>query len=289
MPDRSGALREAPVEAGASVVRSVRRMERSVRVEAYTSFAGVYDLFMDNVPYEEWCRQILKIFSEHGIREGIVADLGCGTGNLTERLSRSGFDMIGIDHSEEMLEIALEKKEKSGEDILYLCQDMRSFELYGTCRAIVSRCDAINYITEFKDLVSVFRLVNNYLDPDGIFVFDVNTVRKYEEILADHTIAENRSIGSFIWENSYDPETRINEYDLTLFIREEGQKERFRRFTETHFQRSYTVEELKQAAFQAGLQWLDCVDADTLTMPDDSAERLLITLGEYGKRKDRDE
>lgn len=258
-------------------------------MEAYTGFARVYDLFMDNVPYEEWCAQLLKIFEEHGIREGIIADLGCGTGSLTERLSAHGFDMIGIDNSIDMLEIALEKKLKSHEDILYICQDMRSFELYGTCRAIVSRCDAMNYITEYKDLVKVLRLVNNYLDPNGIFIFDVNTVRKYEEILADNTIAENRDIGSFIWENSYDPETRINEYDLTLFIRTEENKERFRRFTETHFQRAYSVEELKQAAFEAGMQWLDCVDADTLAMPDKSAERLLITLGECGKRREEDE
>ena len=255
-------------------------------MEAYTSFAEVYDLFMDNVPYDAWCAELVKILKEYDISDGIVADLGCGTGSLTERMAAKGFDMIGIDSSADMLEIAMEKKMKSGHDILYLCQDMRSFELYGTCRAFVSRCDAINYILTREDLVSVFRLVNNYLDPDGIFVFDCNTVRKYEQILADNTIAENREIGSFIWENSYDADTRINEYDLTLFIRGEGEGEeaRFRRFTETHLQRAFTVEELKSAAAEAGMLWLDCVDADTMAMPGESTERLLITLGEKGKK-----
>lgn len=260
-------------------------------MDAYTSFARVYDLFMDNVPYDEWCGQVVRVLKEHGITKGIVADLGCGTGSLTERLDSQGFDMIGIDRSADMLEIALEKKLQSGKNILYLCQDMRSFELYGTCAAFVSRCDAVNYLESTEDLVSMFRLVNNYLDPDGIFVFDCNTVYKYETVLADNTIAENREIGSFIWENSYDPVTRENEYDLTLFIKEDdagsGDGEaRFRRFTETHYQHAFTVDEIKAAALKAGLLWLDCVDADTMVMPDERSERLLITLGEHGKGED---
>ena len=251
---------------------------------AYESFARVYDLFMDNVPYEEWSSYLTGLLREYGICGGTVAELGCGTGKMTRLLAAAGYDMIGVDNSEEMLELALEKKEQSGKDILYLCQDMRSFELYGTCRAIVSRCDAVNYLTGTDELLSLFRLVNNYLDPEGIFVFDCNTVHKYETVLADNTIAENRELGSFIWENSYDPDTRINEYDLTLYIREEKEAApRFRRFTETHFQRAYTIEELKTAATAAGLLWLDCVDADTMVMPDSGTERLLITLGEHGK------
>lgn len=102
--------------------------------------------------------------------------------------------MIGVDNSEEMLELALEKKEQSGKDILYLCQDMREFELYGTVAAVVSICDCMNYILEPEDLTEVFRLVNNYLDPGGVFIFDMNTEYKYREIMADNTIAEDRTI-----------------------------------------------------------------------------------------------
>ena len=173
-------------------------------MDAYTGFAEVYDLFMDQVPYEKWSGRIIQILSAYGIRDGLVLDLGCGTGSMTELLAGAGYDMIGVDASEEMLELAYEKRAESGHDILYLLQDMREFELYGTVRAIVSVCDSLNYITEEEELLHVFRLVRNYLDPDGVFFFDMNTIYKYSEMLGETTIAENREEGSFIWENYYD-------------------------------------------------------------------------------------
>ena len=163
---------------------------------AYQSFAKLYDLFMDGVPYDAWCEQTVRLLASFGITDGIVAELGCGTGNCTERLAARGFDMIGIDNAEEMLEEALQKKIANGSNALYLCQDMREFELYGTCRAIISRCDAMNYLCGTEELSEVFRLVNNYLDPGGIFLFDMNTVYKYEQLLADNTFAENREVSS---------------------------------------------------------------------------------------------
>ena len=151
-------------------------------MDAYTSFAQVYDLFMDDIPYKEWCDYITNLLKDYHIENGILLDLGCGTGSLTQLLSKQGFDMIGVDNSSDMLEIAIEKKEQSGQDILYLLQDMREFELYGTVKAIISICDSINYILSYEDLVQVFRLVNNYLDPEGIFIFDLNTEYKNVEV-----------------------------------------------------------------------------------------------------------
>ena len=112
------------------------------QVEAYTSFAAVYDTFMDNVPYEEWGEYIHGMLCKYGVEDGIVLDLGCGTGTMTEILAGYGYDMIGVDNSEDMLELAMEKRIESGHDILYLLQDMREFELYGTVRAVVSVCDS---------------------------------------------------------------------------------------------------------------------------------------------------
>ena len=145
-------------------------------MDAYTSFAAVYDTFMVNIPYEEWAAYVIELLKEYRIENGLVLDLGCGTGNMTELLAKVGYDMIGVDNAEEMLEIAMEKRQESGYDILYLLQDMREFELYGTVKAIISICDSINYITEEEELLEVFRLVNNYLDPQGVFIFDFNTV-----------------------------------------------------------------------------------------------------------------
>ena len=144
-------------------------------MSSYESFASVYDMFMDNIPYREWCRYLIGLLQEYGVQDGLVLELGCGTGKATRLLSRAGYDMIGIDNSPDMLEIALEKEGKIKEDILYLLQDMRSFELYGTVRAVVSICDSMNYIIEPDDLLKVFQLVNNYLDPGGVFIFDMNT------------------------------------------------------------------------------------------------------------------
>ena len=251
-------------------------------MDAYTSFAAVYDTFMDNIPYEEWKSYLKELLKEYGVQDGLVLDLGCGTGTMTELLAADGYDMIGVDNSEEMLEIAREKQIKSGHEILYLLQDMREFELYGTVRAVVSICDSMNYIMEPEELTQVFRLANNYLDPGGVFIFDLNTVYKYSEILGEQTIAENRDEGSFIWENYFDQEEGINEYDLTLFIREEDG--RFRKYEETHFQRAYEQKEVEEAIREAGMELVAVYDAFTKEPPKPDSERLYFVVREHGKQ-----
>ena len=251
-------------------------------MEAYTSFAEVYDVFMDNVPYKKWADYLEEILKEERIENGLVLELGCGTGNMTEELASRGYDMIGVDNAEEMLEIAMKKKEKSGHDILYLLQDMQEFELYGTVRAIVSVCDSVNYITEEKELEQVFRLVNNYLDPQGIFVFDFNTQYKYETLLGNQTIAEDREDCSFIWDNYFDEEEGINQYDLTLFIREEG--DLYRKYEETHFQRVYELETVKRLLKEAGLMFVAAYDAFTKEPVREDSERIYIIAREQEKK-----
>lgn len=249
-------------------------------MEAYTSFAQVYDLFQDNVPYEEWAVYLADLLKEYGAEDGLVLDLGCGTGSMTQLLAKAGYDMIGADNSEEMLEMAMEKRAAAGLDILYLLQDMREFELYGTVRAVVSICDSMNYILEPEDLVRVFRLVNNYLDPEGVFIFDLNTEYKYRELMGENTFAEDREESSFIWQNYYDEEERINEYDLTLFIRE---GELYRKFEETHFQRCYSLDEVKAAAEAAGMEFVTAYDAFTKDPVKEDSERIYVILKEKGK------
>ncbi len=248
-------------------------------MEAYTDFAQVYDELMDDIPYEEWCAFLLGIFRRYGVGDAAVTeadletvdeklrqerntvlDLGCGTGTLTELLAREGYDMIGVDNAEEMLRIAMEKREQSGLDILYLLQDMRELELYGTVGAVVSVCDSLNYLLDEEDIVQTFDRVNNYLYPQGIFIFDFNTVYKYQTIIGDATIAENREDCSFIWENYYHEDEEINEYDLTVFVAEDLL---FRRFQEVHYQRGYRLSQMKALLERAGLEFLEAMDADT--------------------------
>ncbi len=250
-------------------------------MDAYTSFAQVYDLFMDNVPYEEWSKYVIALLKEEKIEDGLVLDLGCGTGKMTRLLAVAGYDMIGIDNSEDMLEIARECQYEKEDGILYLLQDMREFELYGTVRAVISICDSMNYILDEEDLLQVFKLVNNYLDPKGIFIFDMNTRYKYAEMLGETTITESREEGSFIWENYFDEEEDINQYDLTLFIREEG--DLYRKYEETHFQRVYDLETVKQLLAEAGMEFVAAYDAFTKEPVKADSERIYIIARERGK------
>lgn len=262
-------------------------------MEAYQDFAYVYDEFMDATPYEEWATLLSHWIEKYGIskptrdakdilesEKNLVVDLGCGTGTLTKLLYDKGYDMIGVDNSESMLEIAMEKREESGAEILYLLQDMRELELYSTVGTIVSVCDSVNYILEEEELQEVFSLVNNYLYPQGIFIFDFNTVYKYEQVIGDTTIAENREDCSFIWENFYDEETQLNEYDVTVFVRE---GELFRRFQETHVQRGYTVEQMTRLVELAGMAIVEVLDADTLERVTPESERVYVVAREQGK------
>lgn len=287
---------------------------------AYESFARVYDLFMDNVPYEEWGSYLTGLLREYGICSGTVAELGCGTGKMTRLLAAAGYDMIGVDNSEEMLEIAREAEyeadawsaaeawdeadetdaleeyaelgepdepEESDEPdepdepdelpnggILYLLEDMRELELYGSVRAVVSVCDSMNYILEEADLREVFSRVHEYLEEDGIFIFDLNTVYKYRDLLGETTIAENREEGSFIWENYFDEESAVNEYDLTLYIREDG--ETYRRFEEVHYQRAYDLKTIGRLLADAGMELTAAYDAFTKEPVRDNSERIYV-------------
>ena len=280
-------------------------------MEAYTDFAEVYDELMDDTPYEEWCAFLMEIFRRYGVDDvskrqenagtdtnvtnkkienpldadgesaeenlrqerNTILDLGCGTGTLTELLARGGYDMIGVDNAEEMLRIAMEKRERSGLDILYLLQDMRELELYGTVGTVVSVCDRLNYLLEEEDIVRTFERVNNYLYPQGIFIFDFNTVYKYAVVIGDATIAENREDCSFIWENYYHEEQEINEYDLTVFVAEGTL---FRRFQEVHYQRGYCLEQIKALLTRAGMEFLEALDADTHGRVTKESERIYV-------------
>ncbi len=283
---------------------------------SYSAFAYVYDELMDNVPYDEWAAYLIGLLKENGVPDGLVCELGCGTGQMTRRLAAAGYDMIGIDLSEEMLDVAREQEygayegdfceeefdgsvpdadeefsdeadaETIESSILYLQQDMREFELYGTVSAVVSICDSMNYMTSDEDLLQVFRLVNNYLDKDGVFIFDMNTEYKYRELMGDTTIAENREDVSFIWENLYDAEKRLNEYCLTLFAKaeteddDEGGAPLYEKYEEVHLQRAYPLEEVKRLLAEAGMTFVAAYDVLTHEAPGPQCERMYIVAKE---------
>lgn len=255
---------------------------RRKAMDAYTEFAKVYDLFMDNIPYEEWGAYLKGLLHENGVDDGLVLELGCGTGTMTEILAEAGYDMIGVDQSEEMLQEAARKREESGHEILYLCQDMREFELYGTVRAIVCVCDSMNYILEEEEVLGILTsAARNYLDYGGLFIFDLNTEYKYKEILGEQTIAENREESSFIWENYFDEGEMVNEYDLTLFIRDEDG--RYSKYEETHYQKAFEISEVLKAVKEAGMELVAVYDAFTREPVKETSDRVYFVVRECGK------
>ena len=251
----------------------------------YSKFALVYDNLMDNIPYDEWTSYLKKLLDDYDIKEGIIAELGCGTGNITERLAEYGYDMIGIDNSPEMLDIAMQKGAANKSSSLYLCQDMREFELYGTVRAVISLCDSINYITDKDDLVTIMRLVNNYLDPGGLFIFDFNTLHYYRDVVADNTIAEDRDDISIIWDNYFDEDTNINELALSHFVKDKESEsdDIYKKYSELHLQKAYTLDEIKEAIAASGLEFITAFNAFTSEAPDEDSERIYIIAREKGK------
>jgi len=275
--------------------------------ESYQSFASVYDEFMDGTDYRLTADKIQDIIMRYGLsrpaeqrtgeseetdvllaaERNLVVDLGCGTGKLTEILADMGFDVMGIDLSEEMLGMALERRDKLRHRTLYLCQDMREFELFGTAGTFVSVGDSVNYLLEDEDMGKLFRRVNTFLYPGGIFVFDFKTLHLYRDVIGDSTIAEDREDCSFIWENWFDAETRINEYDLSLFIRDRDSgagDNLFRKYREIHRQRGYTLDEMKKFVTDAGLAWVTEMDSDTMGPVIPETERILCVVREKGKK-----
>lgn len=252
--------------------------------KSYDYLAEVYDELMDNVPYDIWSDFIIHILKENQIENGLIADLGCGTGAMTEILAEHGYDMIGIDNASSMLEIATDKKFEKDLDILYLLQDIREFELYGSVQAIISICDTLNYILEKEELKRVFQLVEKYLDPGGLFFFDFNTVYKYETVIGDRVIAENREDISFIWENTYDKEEGINCYELTLFVKEEEML--YNKYEEIHYQRGYTLEEIKELIEDAGLEFTEAFEDYQRNPVKKKSERICVIARKAAKKEE---
>lgn len=219
----------------------------------YDSIARVYDLLNAEVDYGAWADFIEKCFERYlSDKPSLVLDLACGTGRMTRELAARGYDMTGVDGSAEMLSEAMYSYDSDG--ILYLMQDMRELELYGTVGAVVCCLDSINYLTEDGDLKRTFSLVHNYLDPDGLFIFDVNSPYKFENIYGNNAYILEDDGGEIYcgWQNEYDTETCVCDFYLSLF--EENDDGSYERSDEHHRERCYSLDELKNALGESKME-----------------------------------
>ncbi|MCL2593238.1 MAG: class I SAM-dependent methyltransferase [Defluviitaleaceae bacterium] len=241
----------------------------------YNNFAYIYDNFMKNIPYEKWVLFIEKIFEENGLNPELVLDLACGSGTLTTIFAKKGYDMIGIDLSQDMLMVATEKAFAENLSILYLNQDMREFELYGTVDACFCLCDGLNYITCERDLLTVFKLVKNYLNPSGLFIFDVNTEFKFKNILGENVFAKSDEDSAYIWENFYDEDTKINEYSVDFFAKDE-ESGLYERFEEIHYQKAYSAQVISSLLEKAGFEILNIYDEEAFLDIHEKSEKIFF-------------
>ncbi len=240
---------------------------------SYGDFAYIYDTLTDDVEYEKRAEYITKLINTHlGRKPELLCDLGCGTGTILTILNAKGYDCIGIDSSEEMLSVAA-KKNTDGK-ILYLNQDITSFELYGTVDVFISMLDTVNYITDDKELKDMFELVANYLNPDGIFIFDINSLYKFEHILGNNTYAYEKDNIFYTWENYYEDE--LLQFDINFFIEEKDS--RYKRISEQHDQRYYSIDFLKETASECGLYTLAVYGDLGFNPPGDEEERIFVVM-----------
>lgn len=249
-------------------------------VTIYRGFASVYDALQD-VDYEQWADRldgVLRAYANetHPVRQ--VLDLACGTGAVTIPMAKRGYRMEGIDRSEEMLAVAGQKAGALSPAIRpqFYAMDMRSFALRNRYDAILSICDGGNYLLTDEDMQAMLRTAAEHLRAKGLFLLDMSSRYKLEEVIGDRTIAESYDGGAFLWENEIDRDAHRLSFQLTLFQRIDG-SDRFERHIEYHEQRGYGAEELVALASP----WLECIailDGESFEEANSESERLLWIL-----------
>lgn len=243
---------------------------------SYQSFASVYDQFMDDIPYEDWCVYLLSIFNDFNIKSGNLVELGCGTGTLCKLVSQRGFYVTGLDISKEMIKLA-QKKIGKNPNITLLQQNMCEPVLDDSISydGFYSLCDSINYLLYDEELLSTFQGVLHYLKNGGIFIFDLKTRYFYENILGNQVFCDHREDCSYIWENSFFKEDCVNQYDLTIF-RKKKFFSFYQKHEETHHQKAHELSKIIDLLTQAGLEYVTTYDAFTKNPPSAISQRIYV-------------
>jgi ubiquinone/menaquinone biosynthesis C-methylase UbiE len=241
----------------------------------YDNFSYYYDSLTKNVDYHqraEHFHEIIKRFG--GNTSGILLDLACGTGSISEEMAKLGYDVIGTDISDGMLNVALDKKFDSGLNIQYLLQDMRELDMFGTIDNTLCVLDSLNHLPTLEDIKKTFSRVSLFAEPNGLFIFDMNTIYKHREVLSNNAYIYETDEVFCAWENFYDPNG--DRVDITLNFFERGEKESYKRYTEEFSEWAYSVDDIVQAVESVGLKLLAMYDDDTFNPIHDHSERVVF-------------
>lgn len=251
-------------------------------MEQYGNFAYIYDELMDDVDYEKWVNHIENLFIENGVKVKNILELACGTGNLTIPLARKNYDIAGIDISEEMLDVALNKSENMGIPLVLLQQDMvkLDFDIYDL-DCILCACDGFNYVTSLEELKGIFSKSYELLKNGGILLFDISSYYKISKILGNNFMGEARENIVYMWSNYYDDKTQLIDMDLDFFVKVQADDEEednlFERYHETHQQRAHKINEIESILNEVGFKNINCYGDFSILKPNEKSERIFFT------------
>lgn len=242
-------------------------------IDQYGGFAYIYDRLMDEVDYVKWADYIEKIIIQENKKTNKILELACGTGNITVPIAKKGYDITGLDISEDMLMVAKDKALKNNMNIFFIQQDMVDLQLENKFDCVLSMCDGINYIVNENDLMEVFQKVYNYLECDGVFIFDISSYYKIKNVLGNNTFGENLDDLCYLWQNYFDEENNTIEMELTFFI-QEGQY--YKKEEEYHIQRAYKVEEIRYMLEKANFNTIKVYGEFNFNKPKSDSERIFF-------------
>lgn len=229
----------------------------------YTGFAEIYDQLMSNVEYDSWADFYAALMAAYGIRGGRICECACGTGNLTIPLNRRGFQVTGVDLSQDMLWLAAQKAREAGVGIPFVRQDMRKLHLHRPMDAVLATCDGVNYLMTDEDLLSFFRAAYASLRPGGGLFFDVSTPHKLRNVLGNQLICEDTDDITYFWQNRYSEKTETVDMHLCFFVRQESGA--YKRIDEEQKQKAHTVEKLTALMREAGFENINAFGNASLT------------------------
>lgn len=244
-------------------------------MEQYSDFAFIYDELMNDVDYNGWIKYIEEIIEKENVKVQNILELACGTGNLTIPLTKKNYDIAGIDISDQMLNVAREKAEKEGVELVLLQQDIAELDFDVTnLDCILCACDGFNYITYDDDLENVFAKSHELLKDGGLFIFDISSHYKLSTILGNNMHGENREDISYLWQNYFDDEQNLIEMELAFFVKDANGK--FDKFEEVHQQRAYTEDEIIESLQISGFTDIKVYGDFTFEKPKKDSERIFF-------------